>query len=360
MKYPRLYIDLEKIQHNAEIVKALCLSNNIKITGVIKGFSAIPKITQSLFSAGYTSIASSRISHLKLYSDLKEIEKWLIRIPMISEVKDVVKYSDVSLNSEKVVLDHLNNASIEASLIHKVVLMYDVGDLREGLINLDQLVSLALYVEENLKNLKLYGVATNLTCYGTVVPTVKNANMLVKAALEVEQTINRKLDIISGGSTTSLPLLYNNTFPEKINHFRVGSAIMTPLELITLWNTTIPNLKYDTFYVEAEVVEVNSKPTVPIGTLHLDGFGNKRIFTDRGIRKRAILAIGNADLGDCTKLYPVDREIEILGASSDHLLIDIENCKTNYTVGNKIKFQMHYQNVLFGLNQPTLKKIYLD
>ncbi len=360
MEFPRLFVNLDKIKHNAEVIKALCLDNNISLTGVIKGFSAIPKITDSFFQAGYKSIASSRIDHLKMYQYLSNVEKWLIRTPMLSEVEDVVKYSDISVNSEKEVLECLNDACKKVGITHKVVLMYDVGDLREGLIKIDQLVEISKYVENKLDSLHLYGIGTNFTCYGTVVPTIKNANALVAAALEVENVIKRDLDIISGGATTSLPLLVAKTIPERINHFRVGSAIMTPLELITLWNTNVPELKYDTFIIEAEIIELNHKPSVPIGKLHLDGFGNKKVFEDRGIRKRAILAIGNADLGDCTKLKPLDSEIEILGASSDHLIIDIDNCNHIYKVGSKVRFLLHYQNALFGLIQPTLKKIYHD
>lgn len=360
MSYPKLFIDLGKIEQNALLVKNICNSNNISVTGVIKGVSAITKITQAFFNAGYNSIASSRIEHLKEFSDLENVEKMLIRIPMLSEVEDVINYSDISLNSEKVVLERLNEAAKKFGVKHKVILMFDVGDLREGLFYKEDLAELSTYVEKELNNLYLYGIGTNMTCYGTVVPTAKNALQLVNAVEFVERRLKRKIEIISGGSTTSLPILTKNILPERINHFRIGSAIITPLELITLWNTEIPGLFYDTFTIEAEIVELSSKPTVPLGKLHLDGFGNKRNFIDKGIRKRAILAIGNADLGDCTKLKPLDPNIIVLGASSDHLIIDIENCTHEYNIGDKLRFLMHYQNVLFAMNQPTLLKIYID
>ncbi|MFP4457024.1 MAG: alanine racemase [Clostridia bacterium] len=359
MTYPRLLIDLHKIEKNAELVKDMCNRNNISVTGVVKGFSGIKEITQAFFKAGYNSIASSRIAHLKRFSDLENVEKMLIRIPMLSEVEDVINYSDISLNSEKKVLKKLNETAEKLGLTHKVILMFDVGDLREGLFHKEELAELSIYVEKELNSLHLYGIGTNMTCYGTIVPTIENALKLVNAVEFVETQLNRVIEIISGGSTTSLPLLNSNVLPKRINHFRIGSAIITPLELITLWNTEIPGLFYETFTIEAEIIELNEKPTVPIGNLHLDGFGNKRIFVDKGIRKRAILAIGNADLGDCTKLKPLDSLLNVLGASSDHLLVDIENSNHKYKVGDKLKFLMHYQNVLFALNQITLQKIYL-
>ncbi len=360
MHYPKLFINLRKVEKNASIIKDLCNNNNISITGVIKGFAAVKKITQSLFNAGYRSIASSRIEHLKAFSDIKNVEKMLIRTPMLSEIEDVIKFSDISLNSEKIVLRELNEAANNFNMTHKVILMFDVGDLREGLLHKETLAELSMYVEKKLKNLILYGIGTNMTCYGTVTPTVNNALKLVEATEFVENRLKRKIEIISGGATTSLPLLIKKVMPKRINHFRIGSAITTPIELVSYWDTEISGLFYDAFSIEAEIIEINSKPTVPIGILHLDAFGNKKNFVDKGVRKRAILAVGNADLGDCTKLQPTDNSIDVLGASSDHLLIDIHNCSYEYKVGDTIKFLMHYQNVLFAMSQPTLQKIYVD
>jgi len=360
MSYPKLLIDLKKVENNAAVIKELCNKNNISVTGVIKGFSAVKKITKSLFRAGYKSIASSRIDHLKEFSNMENIEKVLIRTPMLSEVEEVVKFSDISLNSEKIVLKKLNETAKKLKMMHKVILMFDVGDLREGLLSKEKLAELSMYVEKELKNILLYGIGTNMTCYGTVTPTIDNASKLVEATEFVENKLKRKIEIISGGATTSLPLLVNKGVPKRINHFRIGSAITTPLELIAFWNTEISGLFYDAFSIEAEIIELNSKPTHPVGILHLDAFGNKKTFVDKGIRKRAILAIGNADLGDCTKLQSTDSSINILGSSSDHLLIDIEDCSYNYKVGDTIKFLMHYQNVLFAMSQPTLKKIYIN
>lgn len=360
MSYPRLCINLEKIRANANTIKSLCHKNHIQITGVIKGFSAIPEITETFLKAGITSIASSRIAHLKTINSESEVERMLIRIPMLSETSDVIDFSDISLNSERIVLDSLNKFAEEKGVIHKVILMYDVGDLREGILHKDKLVNLAFYVENELSNIHLLGLGTNMTCYGTIVPTTKNSVALCEAALAVEDVLGRQLEIISGGSTTSLPLLFKKGLPEKINHLRIGAAIITPLELITLWDVNIPHLHYDALCLEAEIIEISKKPSVPIGNLHLDGFGNKRNFINKGVRKRAILAVGNADVGDCTKLYPLDPSADILGASSDHLLIDIDNSNNQYKIGDRMKFLMLYQNMLFAITQPTLHKEYIS
>ena len=56
----------------------------------------------------------------------------MIREPMISEADDVVRYCSLSLNSEWAVLSALNAAALRQQKPHKVLLMAEIGDLREG------------------------------------------------------------------------------------------------------------------------------------------------------------------------------------------------------------------------------------
>ena len=50
------------------------------------------------------------------------------------------------------------------------------------------------------------------------------------------------------------------------------------------------------------------------------------VFQDRGIRRRALLAVGRQDI-EPDGLSPLTRGVEILGASSDHLVCDIEDAE---------------------------------
>jgi predicted amino acid racemase len=361
MSYPKLTIDYTKIKANAKIILSLCKKRDLSVTGVIKGLSGDVKLANILHTAGYSHIASSRISQLKNIKPFLPLsDLMLIRTPMLSELDDVIDYSGISLHSEKRVLKELNNKCIKKKVFHKIILMYDVGDLREGILNEDELLALAKYVEFELENVHLYGVGINLTCYGTVVPSLSNAKKLSLVAKSIESVIGRKLEIISGGSTTSLPLIAKTPLPDKINNLRIGAAIIAPIELPLLWGITIEGLYNDAITIEGEIIEINSKPTVPIGELNVDGFGKRRNFADKGIRKRAIVAIGNADVGDCTNLVPKDNHTYVLGASSDHLLLDIEDCDLDYSIGDTIKFFMHYQNILFSMNQPDVTKIHIN
>ena len=82
----------------------------------------------------------------------------LIRIPMLSEVKDVVRLADISLNSEFEVIKALNEEARRQGKLHKVILMADLGDLREGFWDKDELVDVAEYIEDKMINIQLVGV----------------------------------------------------------------------------------------------------------------------------------------------------------------------------------------------------------
>ncbi len=358
-RYPMLEMNLNILYDNTKIVTELCSKSGISVAGIIKGFGGIPEGAEEMIKGGCTQIGSSRIEQLK---DLKEIginiPLLLVRIPMQSEIEDVIKYSDISLVSEKRTLILLNDEAKKQNKLYKVILMYDLGDLREGVFTKEELLNLALYIENELENIKLEGVGSNLSCYGSVAPTTKNLSELCLAAEMIEEKINRKLNIVSGGGTTTLPLLVKGGVPKKINHLRLGESINNTQDLPLYWNCNIEGLNPDIFVLKAQIVEQNVKPTHPIGELMVNAFGEYAQYEDRGIRKRAIVALGNQDVGDCFKLIPKDKNIKVVGASSDHTILDIEDCVNQYELGDIIEFNVLYQAMLFSsLSKYVYKKL---
>lgn len=231
-KYPILEIDGDALRQNATILKELCNRANIEPCAVIKGFCAQEEIVREIIAAGYTSLGSSRIEHLKQIKVAGiTAQTLLIRIPMKCEIEDVIRYCDISLESEIKTLMWLNEEAKGQGVIHKVILMRDLGDLREGIFNADDLTQVAEFVENQLDNLYLYGIGTNLTCYGSVAPTVENLSELVRNSKTVEEKIGRRLDVVSGGSTSSLPLVAKGDMPKGINHLRIGEALVVPYDL---------------------------------------------------------------------------------------------------------------------------------
>ena len=358
-KYPVLEVDLKKIFSNTKIITDLCNANDIKIAGIIKGFGGIVSGARAMQKGGCEQIGSSRIEQLKALKNKGfELPLLLVRIPMLSEIEDVVKFSDLCLVSEKETLIALNKEAEKQHKKYGVVLMYDLGDLREGVFTRDELINLSQFVEYELNNLILEGIGTNLSCYGSVSPSTKNLTELAEAAEDIEKILKRKLHIVSGGETTTLPLLIRGGVPEKINHLRIGEGIINTQDLPLYWNTNIDGLSKDTFILKAQIIELNEKPTHPIGELTVNAFGEYGHYEDRGIRKRAIIALGNQDVGDSSKLVPKDKDVVVVGASSDHTILDIHDCEREYKLGDVVEFNVLYQAMLFtSLSKYVRKKI---
>lgn len=359
-KYPLLEINLNKIYENAKIIVDKCREKGISVSGIIKGVNGMDSVAKEFARAGCAHIASSRLEQLiQLKEKDFKIRTMLIRLPMESEIEELVKFADISLNSEWQTIELIEKACEKEKKQHGVVLMYDVGDLREGFVSTKELIDQALHIENKLKYVKLMGIGTNLSCYGSVKPTSENLNQVTELADTIRELIGRKLEIVSGGGTTSLPLLFNGDMPSGINHLRIGEAMLVNRDLPDLWGTKVPGMHQDAFILKAQIIEIKDKPTYPIGELYLDAFGNKPIYEDRGVRRKALLAVGKQDFMQEDRLIPCDEGIEIVGGSSDHLIVDIEDSGQEFKIGDVIQFYMYYSPMLYLCSSKWVKKKYI-
>lgn len=358
-EYPYLSIDLDAIRHNAEVVCSCCRKSGVSVAGVIKFSDGQADIAKAYWDGGCVEVASSRLTHLiAIKQKYPYIKNLLIRLPMLCEVKDTVLWCDTSLNTELVTLQALNEAAAIAGKIHNVILLMDVGDLREGVITEEELCSLACEVERHMPYLYLRGIGSTFCCYGGILPTKANLTRLAKAVELVESAIGRPLETISGGSSSTMIPLLRRDVPEKINHLRIGGLIANPVSMRLNRNFTIEGIREDSFSLHGQVIENSVKPTVPFGTGSTNWAGNTVRYADRGSRRRAIVALGAADVGDVMKLLPMDDRIKVLGGSSDHLLLDIEDCDTAYPVGSEITFRMLYSALLHSFISRTVREEY--
>ncbi len=346
--YPTLEIHMSKVKDNIKNVHALCKGSGVALTGVVKGCNAIQEVAELFVNEQYHSIGSSRISQLKkLKQQGIDCEMMLVRLPMLSEVEEVIEFAEISLNSDKTTLKEMNEQCKLKNKCHKVILMSDLGDLREGVWDDEEFIKLAQFVENELEAIHLYGIGTNLGCYGSIRPTKENMTELSELAERVEEVINRSLEIISGGATTSVPVIVQNEMPSKVNHLRVGEGILLARDLTSPDFCYLDYMHNDTFVLTAQVIEIQEKPSYPVGELYIDAFGNKPTYIDRGIRRRALLGCGRQDFGHHDSLLPIDPSIEVVGSSSDHLIVDITALNHEIAIGDTISFTLFYQGMLF-------------
>jgi predicted amino acid racemase len=353
--YPRLVIDLKKVKNNLDRITEMVKGSGSSLMIVTKGYSADMEIFKILDGSDIDYLADSRIQNLKKYEGAKK-ERVLLRLPMNSETDEVVRYADISLNSELKTIKNLNESARRQNKIHKILLMIDLGDLREGIFfkNEDEIYST---VEEILKlnNIELFGLGVNLTCYGAVIPKRDNLSILVEIARKIEKKFDIKLHMISGGNSSSIYLIGRNELPEGINNLRVGEAFLLGGE--TAYSQKLEGFYDDAFTLEAEIVELKEKQSVPIGETGVDAFGNKPVYEDRGIIKRAIIAVGRQDV-DPDALHPIDSKIDILGASSDHLILDTSKSDIKYNVGDIVNFKLSYSSLLRATTSGYVGRVY--
>ena len=352
MSGPIITADLKKIEDNTRVIVDFCGGHNIDVIGVSKVTCGMPSVAKAMISGGVKGIGESRIENInRLRMSGINHPITLLRIPPLSGVEEIVNSVDISLNSELSVIRELSKAADKKGRIHGVILMLDLGDLREGIWP-DDLIHIAT---ETVKfpGVKLAGLGTNLTCYGGVLPSEKNMQILVDYAHKIEDTLNIKLDILSGGNSSSLDLVRQGKMPKEINQLRIGEAIMLGRE--TAYGNIWPGTSFNAFTLEAELIEIKKKPSIPIGETGMDAFGEKPVFKDKGKMIRGILNIGREDV-EIDGLSPTDNSLSIIGASSDHLLLNITDADQKPQLGDKIGFTLNYGALLAGMTSAYVLK----
>jgi predicted amino acid racemase len=351
--YPYLSIDLNKIEHNTRSIVVLCKKSGIEVTGVTKVVCGHPQIAKAMLRGGVSSLADSRLENIQRLKGAGIHSSFmLLRIPPLSAVDRVVELTDVSLNSELAVLEEISNAAQRRNKMHDVIIMVDLGDLREGILP-DELIP---FVRTTLKlpGINIKGLGTNLACLSGVEPSKENMQQLVELASTVEDTFNLKLDQLSAVNSSGLTLIASGQMPRQINHARIGEAILLGRE--TLHRHPWPDTYQDVFILHGEVLEQKHKPSAPAGRRGEDAFGEQPRFEDKGLRNRVLVNLGREDI-DIHGATPLDPQLKIIGASSGYLVIDATDSKQQYKVGDDISFAVNYSALLAAMTSEYVKKL---
>ena len=347
---PRLEIDLDKVHHNARSLVERLAARDIAVTGVTKATLGSPEIARELLRAGVTGLGDSRIENIESMRRAGvSASMALIRSPMLSQVDRVVKHADTSFNTELDVIEGLSSAAQQQGRSHGIVLMVELGDLREGIISadLEDVVREAL----RLPGIAIKGIGTNLACQSGVSPDAGNMAELSALASSIETTFGLSLEIVSGGNSGNLDWVFSGADTGRINDLRLGESILLGRE--PLHRQPIHGLHTDAFTLVAEVIESKVKPSKPRGELAQTAFGEKPDAADRGDISQTILALGHQDT-DPFGLRPPPG-FEVLGAGSDHLVMDAAH--RHLSVGTEIPFQLNYSALVRSMTSPFVAKV---
>lgn len=353
MTTPYLTIDLNKIEHNARSIVGLCKQHGIEVAGVTKATCGHPEVARTMLQGGVTAIADSRLENLQRLKQAGIDTLYiLLRLPPLTTVEEVVDTVDISLNSELTVLKGLSAAAQRGGKVHDVILMVDLGDLREGIWP-DDLIT---FVKEasTLPGIHIKGLGSNLACFGGVIPNEDNMNRLVKLTTEIEQSCNLQFEWTSGVNSSGLNLIASGSMPTRINHARIGEAILLGRE--TVHRKPWPDTYQDVFVLHAEVLELKQKPSIPIGERGEDAFGQYPDIEERGEILRALLNVGREDI-DVGGITPLDERLVILGASSGYLIVDASAATGSIQVGDTVSFSLNYSALLAAMTSEYVKKL---
>ena len=348
--FPVLEVNLDAMRQNAKVLCDLCAKNGIAVAGVVKFSDGDLQVAKAYSEGGCAQLAVSRAIHLQAIKEaFPNKETLLTRSPTRGDLEATARYADLSLHSDPDVLKALDAEAGKWGTKPGILLMLDVGDLREGVDNIDELVELGK-LAESLPNLNLRGIGTNHACLNGVLPTWENLSFLVEGAKAVEQAIGRKLDYISGGSSINLLLLKDGVskMPPEINHLRLGGSIANPMNIRLGRGLVFEGMREDSVRLTAEIVEIHEKASAPKGESTKNWAGQVVQQVDKGRRLRAILAVGSQDISDAKTLIPEEEGVEIIGGSSDHTIVDVSDSPKTWKSGDIMSFKVRYSNMLFA------------
>lgn len=355
-RYPRLCFYLDRVRGNAARVTDVCCSAGISVYAVTKGACADLRVAKAMSEGGCEAFADSRIQNLaSLRRAFPDKERLLIRTPMRCELGEVVQNATCSAVSMVELIEALETECATQKLLHDVLLMFDLGDRREGI--LEHEMSMFVKVFKRCTRVRLRGVGVNFGCFAGTLPSASALERLLAARDFMESGLGYNVPICSGGATSTLKLLEDGQLPQGINQLRIGGAVLMAGD--STWLRNVPWLRKDTMVFEAQIVEIREKPPWPEGPLGRDAPGRARAFVGSGRRLRAVLAVGHQDI-PMEGLTPLEYGVNILGCSSDHMILDVTDSAEPLKWGDVLHFGVGYDAMLGLTTSPYICRTYFE
>jgi predicted amino acid racemase len=348
----RLVADARKIRENAAAMVELCGERGVRLAAVTKCVCGEPEIVRAILAGGIKQLADSRLNNVRrMRAAGIDAPVLLLRLPLPAEAADVVRLTQCSINSEDVTLRALSAAAEAQGARHDVLIMVESGDRREGVMpeRVEPLCRLVL----DLPGLELAGLATSFNCLCGVLPTVESQRRFADLVAATEASLGVRFRCVSPGHTNNVRFVLDGTMPERVDHLRVGEAILFGTDELS--EIVLPVPHHDTFRAYARVIEVQVKPSAPEGPVGMDAFNRVHEWPDLGVRRRAILEMGEIDLA-VEHIAPARPGITVVGASSDHAVVDVTGAEPPVQVGDELTFDCSYTAVSTGWSSVTPDK----
>lgn len=352
----RILINLDAIHENLETIGGWMEQHGAGWTVVTKALCGHRETLKALQHMGVRSMGDSRLENLEVIERIRpELEAWYLRIPDLSSVSDVIRLSEVSLNSEIGVIEALDAEARKQERVHGVVIMIELGDLREGILP-GSLMDFYKHVF-HLPNIEVKGIGANLGCLAGAVPTVDQFMQLILYRELLELKFEHPLRLISAGSSAVLPLVLDRQLPRPVNHFRIGEAVFLGTDLLN--GGILPGLRGDAIVLEAEIAEIKKKGLVPLQeTAPVAPFPSEAAedLTPGQRGYRALVGVGNLDT-EISGLTPVNAQYSIAGSSSDITVVNIGDERDGLHVGDTIQFRPDYAAFVRLMNGQYMEKV---
>ncbi|HLW41570.1 MAG TPA: alanine racemase [Flavobacterium sp.] len=346
----------ERLEYNFERLNYFFKSKDIQWSVVTKMLCGNELFLKEVLMLHPKQVCDSRVSNLKAIKKINpNIETIYIKPTPKRSVKSVVKFADISMNTDIDTIKALSAEAQKQNKIHKIIIMIELGELREGVMRED---FIAFYDKVfQLKNIEVVGIGANLSCLYGVLPSTDKLIQLSLYKQLIEAKFNKKIRYVSGGSSVTIPLIFNKQLPESINHFRVGETLFQGTDVYKDKPSRL--LKQDVFTLKAEIIELIEKPKIPEGDFGSNMEGKTFEFDNKEIGKtsfRAILDLGILDV-DKAHIFPKDKNIQFFGASSDMIIVDLQANANEYKVGDYLEFSLNYMGALRAMNSSYIEKV---
>ena len=338
-----LIIDLSKLKHNLKVIQALCVRHRLELLAVAKGcngYSPVIKVFQACEAGG---VGFSRIADATKAASVLARCPCFVSIPSPEQAAAIVQHFGSSLHSELITIQALAHAAKRASRSHGIILMVDIGDVREGVMPEDVLQTVRAVLEMRSPFLELWGIGATLGCCSGTLPDAQNLGLLQELAIETERCTGHGIKTLSLGGSVVIPWIEKGLLPSRINQVRIGEAIL--LGTIPALDQRHEALSQDVFILRGTVLEAKEKPSLPPGRQGRDVFGQQQTFTDRGHRLRCILDFGILDTYP-KGLTPVMEGLEFINSNSDYTIVDATETDQKWKPGDTMEFYLSYQALI--------------